>query len=286
MPDNSLQNELLKEWPSNEGWTEPDVPATEMSPPQETEAFLKEHGTDKLYRIFPIERFFGLIEKHEMAFVHVSNWEDSNEAFRYLKGLKVDDSLQGNIGTFPSYASLYGQCWSLNNAEDSCYPWNFYGDDNKGQLVQVETSVYRLWHVVRAFFAKPDNPRVFCLRMGKVHYKNYSRLKRKQWTLAQMEKLGTGGTHAMFFDSLFVKNKPYSFEKEVRLIYDDMSFSKASNHPTLGNGGIVKLTDMSTGFIQCVTASPFMDEQTFLSLKVRIANCGLLPFLRQSTLFT
>lgn len=285
MLDNSIQKELLKEWPSDEGWVESDVPATETSLTKETKAFLKEHGNDKLYRIFTIDRFFGLIEKHEMAFVHVSKWEDSNEAFRYLKGLKADDSLLGNVGTFPSYATLYGQCWSLNNAENSCYPWNFYGDDNKGQFVQVETSVCRLWHVVRAFFAKPDNLRVFCLRMGKVHYKDYSRLKRKQWTLEKMEKLGTDRTHTMFFDSLFVKNKPYSFEKEVRIIYDDVPFSKASNHPTLGKGDIVKLTDVSTGFIQCVTASPFMDEKTFLKLKVRMTNCGLLHCLRQSKLF-
>ena len=88
---NDFQKELLAAWPSNEGCVESDVEQTEMTPSAETLQVLKEHADLTLYRIFPLVRFYELIEKHEMSFVHVSNWEDTNEAYRYLVGLEADE---------------------------------------------------------------------------------------------------------------------------------------------------------------------------------------------------
>ena len=262
---------------------EPDVIEAEMNPSTETALFLNESAHQPLFRLFPLNRFYELVEKHEMALVHVSNWEDTNEAFRYLTGLMADDLPGGSVSTFHSYATLFGQCWSLNDAEELCYPWNFYGD--KSQLVQVETSVMDLWKAVTPSFSTTKNPRVFCLHMGKVKYRDYLKIKSHEWLFEETMKLGNDLIHKRFMDSLYVKNKPYRFEKEVRIVYDDVAFQPEDHRPQLQLSGLVQLHNICLGFIHRVTASPFMSKKTFLNLQVRMTDVGLPHLLQQSRLF-
>ncbi|WP_126304467.1 DUF2971 domain-containing protein [Neisseria animaloris] len=167
--------------------------------------FFKEDELDKkIYRIFPIDRFFEILEKKQLVLVKPKLWDDPFENLLLSSKFRMDD---GEIVGFASRDSVYGQCWTWHRESDAM--WRIYSQHKNG--IRVQSTPRKLLLALHAEIGNFASIRGF---IGKVRYQSTHDLLK---SFMQIDLFNTSGSGMA--QSLLYKRKAFSHEKEVRLIY-------------------------------------------------------------------
>ena len=261
-----------------------EIPVDEAS-----QQFVDEFGNCPIHRIVQLKYFYKMIGaccgcNSVNTLVKSALWEDRNEGFFYKMPKRFRDGTPLD-GTQDWLNRVFGQSWSFNDESDTCYMWNFYGPTKKNKLVQVSTTVRKLWDETKRSVFTPNERRFIYLR--KVEYAPLPMIRSFR-DIGFEEQAGSSPDHLeeLYVKTLFLKNSPYSFEREVRLV---QSFESGIEHridPLRAN--IYDYRISAIDMIEKVVASPFMNDADFARLCRIINRRSLLPLniLKRSSLFS
>jgi hypothetical protein len=162
-----------------------------------------------IFRIFPIHRFFEMVSNDELTLVSYKKWDDPLE--NILKNLTV----QNNNTTISFYELLdcvLGQCWSIKPECDGL--WKNFASIDSGVSVQV--NAMEIFDALTNQDTNKFNRSNWFI--GRVKY--YTREKLK--TILP-EKLGfvLDSTGKELAATMLLKQDAFSYEKEVRIIWND-----------------------------------------------------------------
>ncbi len=182
--------------------------------------YFKESDLDRyIYRIVSIERLIELYKKKENTLLNPDTWDDPYENFILKSKVRM---ASGEIREYGFHTHFYGQCWSLHKASDAM--WRIYSKDQCG--VRIRTTVRKLANSLSDSGVKlPD---VTCY-IGKVRYLTSKDLKDYSNSAYLVYEDGSFAVDGLF-KSLLVKRKAFSHEKEVRLIYGDVTSDNSTNN--------------------------------------------------------
>ena len=216
---------------------------------------------DKIYRIMKYDYFLDWLKNRHLRLTSPANWEDPFENFLSNIDLKKDGK---HIDLTRVKKKYYCQCWSL--VEESDLLWRVYSPDNLG--VRLETSVGRYFkHIknkVRVQFDTPKNEFV-TIQIGKVEYKNQSDIEE---ILKDSELFRKKFLDKNFSNNFLIKRKPFSSEKEVRLILNDFD-NKNKNYPFF----FIKNEDFD--FLERITFDPRIEEEVYKTKRDKIIRLGI-----------
>lgn len=175
--------------------------------------FGKLKNNNEIYRIFPRQRFFELFEERKNALVLPTMWKDPFENVILRAEVRTKT---GEKGRFDFHDDVYGQCWTLETANNAM--WQIYSRDE--DAIRVRTTVGKLIKSLRA--ANADWADTACF-IGRVKYLSDKELQKFGTSI-----FSSGLSAEAVAKSLIVKRNAYNYENEVRLIYFEPSRTK---HP-------------------------------------------------------
>ena len=252
----------------------------------DTARIVKEYRDLPIHRIMPIDRFRGLFGSSNGTqgtnYLHdVTKWEDVNEGFYFRQPFRLADGTPVEIKNW--LKNLYGQCWSLNDESETCYMWDVYGKDSKDDVVQISSTIGRLWDTLPSNNSEisVDESGLIYASIGRVGYAPLpvfvSFIKRSIDDPQHRNLLA--------MKSLYLKNSPYQYEREIRLVLSLEKNPKGSPFQQSGDGIVYNVNPMS--MLTRVVASPYMKPYRFKELKRLLESSslnGVVP-LKQSELF-
>jgi hypothetical protein len=236
-----------------------------------------------IYRIFPLLRFRELMESGRMALVPPSWWEDPFEDL-VSKCVVVPANGDSQISLSTLRAPTYGQCWTLTEESDGL--WRNYSvvekDSATGRNLQpkregvkVRTTIRRL---LRALWrSAPEKPDDTCY-LGAVRYMpaRYALESVAAEIASARDRAFSGGRgHA---ESLLVKRGPFSYEREVRLLYVDLPKAMPVGVPFLVQ------VDPNDLFSQ-VTIDPRLSAQDRIDRETEFRRLGFVREIGVSDLY-
>lgn len=158
-----------------------------------------------IYRVMPIQRLIEMFLNKQNVLSKPKLWDDPFENFILQSRARLSD---GNLVSFGMRDSLYGQCWTLQRESDAM--WRIYSQDKNG--VKIRTTIRKLYESIYSVIPSPKRD-VACF-IGKVIYHTQQAIQRRLNTPLSLESSG-----ACIAETLLVKRKAFSHEKEIRLIY-------------------------------------------------------------------
>lgn len=215
-----------------------------------TPKMLEEKWDMKLYHILPYKHFLQILKSKSLYFVniHKSWWDEPYELFyfrpRYFRAIH---SREVPLSVEQIMTRYYAQCWSENRDSDAM--WRIYSGVHRDG-VRISTTLGKIIQLLYPATNLELLPYVgFMQYEWKMVIKSWlnahSLLTTKEWEQAAK-------------DSLFIKRKNFSHEKEFRIIL---------SAPTTLDGGFVNpWQDHATipidinDFIEEITFSPFIDK--------------------------
>jgi len=171
---------------------------------------LTDEELDKpIYRIIKKEYLFDLFASGQNLLRNPGLWDDPYENL-ILKS-KVQNS-KGEITDYGFHEFMYGQCWSLHKASDAM--WRIYSPEADG--IRLRTTVRKLAHsLYDSGVFKPEATAY----IGKVRYLSTKKIWKFSNTLYDEDSFLVDN----LFYSLLVKRPAFKHEREVRLLYSDVT---------------------------------------------------------------
>jgi hypothetical protein len=158
----------------------------------------------KVYRTLSVERLFQMFEEKINVVVRPSLWDDT---FENLALSSVFDA-NGTTGTFSFKDDLYGQCWTLHTASDAI--WRIYSNGTDG--VRIRTTAGKLFDSLSADERLGSAGET---HLGRVQYLSDTKLRK----YADEHFVQSTLCSETIAQTLTIKRRAFSHEKEVRLIY-------------------------------------------------------------------
>lgn len=165
---------------------------------------------EKIFRVLKVNRFFELVTKKELVLVKPFKWEDPFENF-LSNTVFINPKKQRH--EFNLTNDFFGQCWTLNKECDGI--WRNYASLKSG--VKLQTTARKL---LGAISNKDNKWSAISYFIGKIKYegdeeiKNFLETKFLDWLLYDRTK--------NVVKTLLIKRPEFAYEKEVRLLYDDI----------------------------------------------------------------
>ena len=212
---------------------------------------------DKIYRIMKYDYFLDWLKNRHLRLTSPANWEDPFENFlSNIDLLKKDGK---HIDLTRVKKKYYCQCWSL--VEESDLLWRVYSPNNLG--VRLTTSVERYFeyikNAVEVQFDQGKNE-IVTVKIGKVEYKNQSDIEA---ILKDPELFKKKFLDENFPNNFLIKRKPFSSEKEVRLILNDFD-DMYNEYPYF----IIENVDFN--FLERITFDPRIEEEVYKTKRDKI----------------
>lgn len=162
-----------------------------------------------VYRVISMERLIELYQRKRNILRKPESWDDPYENF-ILKS-KVRES-SGEIIEYNHHKYFYGQCWTLHKASDAM--WRIYSKNKKG--VRIRTTIRKLANSLSQSGVKLPDATCY---LGRVRY-----LSARKITKFSNEIYDDGSVSVdNLFHTLLVKRLAFKHEKEVRLLYSDVT---------------------------------------------------------------
>ncbi len=162
-----------------------------------------------LYRYIPITQFWQIYISKKFSLLNPNLWRDP------LESPFFNARIQHNTGEIesPFKDRFFAQCFTLNDSSESM--WKAYGFGEK--LVRLRINVGAIKRLID-FNESKYNIQDFYL--GRVVYLNFEDIKYLFEEVYMPKKLTEYFDEEAQARTLLVKRYAYSFEKEIRLIYD------------------------------------------------------------------
>ncbi|MEQ9168600.1 MAG: DUF2971 domain-containing protein [Fulvivirga sp.] len=227
-----------------------------------------------IHRIELLARFYSFLSSKELVFVNPDKWEDPLENLIFnSKILKGGKSIQN-----PAKEKIFSQCWSYEG--DSYGIWKIYTTkaDDSGVVkrhmgVRITTNLEKLNEITKS------NKGEFYY--GLVDYKWKYELDKLPKDNKIIEALKMTTPDKKHIETLLIKRKSYSYERELRLfsIPDASMVDKRDKH-------LCRLKLEPLDFITSVRFDPGMDYKEFRKHKEKLVEFGFKPSqVTQSTYF-
>ena len=220
------------------------------------------NSDDKIYRIMKYDYFIDWLKNRRLRLTSPAKWEDPYENF--LINIDLFKKTGEPIDLNGLKKKNYCQCWSLE--EESNLLWREYSPDNLG--VRLTTSVGRYFeHIenkVRGQFDQSKNE-IVTIKIGKVEYKNQSDIEAilKDPNLYREYFLKDN-----IYPNFLIKRKPFSSEKEVRLILNDFD-DMYNKYPYFF------IDNVDFDFLERITFDPRIDEKVYKANRNEIISLGV-----------
>lgn len=167
---------------------------------------------DVIYRIYSLDRFLELVQSKKNVLVNTKLWDDPFENF--LLGCKAQLSTGEIVDMSLIRDSWYGQCWSFKEECDGL--WRTNTSSKCKRAIKVKTTVGKLF---RSFYDFSNPAHSLSFFIGKVEYvKKKNIISFLKAPSAQQAVHDTSNISQM--RSLLFKREEFSYEKEVRLLYN------------------------------------------------------------------
>lgn len=228
-----------------------------------------------IYRIELLDRFYKILDNKELVFVNPDRWEDP------LENLIFNAKVIRNGKQFenPAKNKIFSQCWSYEG--DSYGIWKIYttkandkGITKRHLGVRITTKLERLKHI------SAENSGEFFF--GVVNYKWKYQLNKLPKTKRIIEALKITIPNKKHLETLLLKRRSYSYEKEVRL------FAIPENrHIDIKDKELCRLSINPKDFITSLRFDPGMEYEEFKKhKKILIEKYGFSSSqITQSTYF-
>lgn len=221
-----------------------------------------------LFRIYSKHRFLDLLRTRKNALVKPRLWNDPFENF-FLRS-----DVTGPKGEKISIKSLaedwYGQCWTLN--EDTDAMWRIYSHCKNG--VKVRTTIRKLFD---SFYDGSDKFADLKFLIGKVQYQTTENIADFMSNVSFYD-IASGGQATGFAKLLCVKREAFEYEREVRLLFQDLD-------PKRSKGDAVLFDFDVNAMCEDVVIDPRFDEGQVAAFKDEIAAVGCTLPISQSSLY-
>lgn len=218
----------------------------------------------KIYRYIPFQRLLEIFDTNNLTLTKPSEWEDpfENIILKYYesKRQKKEFDLQ--------YRNcVYAQCWSYSSGSDAL--WRIYSVDKKG--VWIRTTVNKLFEEL---YINNRIRNTTCF-IGNVKYINSSEIISRLDIYAINIKKSKN--NCSIAKSLLFKRKAFNHEREVRLVYIDVSCNRNKK---------IHLTSNPLLYIEKIMFDPRIDDKEFIKNRKLIREkYGFIGQISKSTLY-
>lgn len=208
----------------------------------------------KIFRVLKVNPFRDLVTKKELVLVKPFKWEDPFENFlsktEFINPER--ERLEFNITD-----DFFGQCWTLNRESNGI--WKNYASLGSG--VKIQTTPRKL---LGAISNKDNKWAAISYFIGKVEYqsdeeiKNF--LKTEFWDELEYDRT------RIVAKTLLIKRSEFAYEKEVRLLYDDIEKKNEDD--------IMVFKIDPTNLIEEIVFAPKTSDAYFQQWKKRLVKLG------------
>ena len=243
---------------------------------------LQEKDIDRpIYRIFSENFFFELFKESELILVRPSKWDDPFENF-VLNSKKIYND--GRVLYWGNRKHLYAQCWSFKNEDDAL--WRIYSPDKKS--IQVSTTPRKLFDCIYNQVEDIKDEGVF---IGKVRYLNSRNLVKQIFDIDDVlnNKIYWGNYYYQSIaNTLLVKRKLFSYENEVRIIYN--SLGRENEQTESGNkedndSGLKHFKIDPLSLFDSITLDSRIEDSEFGMINKKIESFGFNGKISKSKLY-
>lgn len=164
-----------------------------------------------IWKYYKLPRFLDLIETRKLFFTRVDTFSDPNE---FPITAKDAQAFHMNIGDYKNEferikRQTYVNCWRID-ANESFGMWSAYSDLETGIAIKTQAG--------KLIAAYTERYGEYSITIGKVRYID-----------EKMEMVQIPGMPLNIFYNIFAKTKPYEYENELRLAFED-SVNKDKEH--------------------------------------------------------
>jgi hypothetical protein len=159
----------------------------------------------RIYRVIPFHRLVEMFANKQNTLSKPRLWNDPFENFILQSTAITKDGLHVEYGMRDSF---YGQCWTVVKESDAM--WRIYSQDTNG--VKITTTIRRLFESL--YKAVPTEKRDLSCLIGRVKYLSQKAIARYLGKPISLDSTGVG-----IAETLLIKRKAFSHEKEVRLLF-------------------------------------------------------------------
>lgn len=198
-----------------------------------------------IYRIFPINRLYQMYNEGKNTLVSPKLWDDPYENFVLEAQVALSSGETMRYGFKNQY---YGQCWTLRTYSDAM--WRIYSQDHRS--VRVRTTIRKLAYSLALHHPNTRNDACF---IGKVKYMKNDELADLASAIGSLAV----PTSSSYAKTLLRKRRAFSHEKEVRLIYSDVSETN--------NGDIYKYDISPHELFDQIMIDPRIDHEEFIDIE-------------------
>lgn len=213
-----------------------------------------------IYRIDTLNRFYEMLNKQEMVFVNPDLWEDPLENLIFNAKIFKNNKLYKN----PVKDRIFSQCWSYNG--DSYAMWKIYTTKpNENNIIERQMGVRLTTRLDLLNNLEIHNPKNHQFFYGLVRYKwkkYLDKIPKDPRTILILNKEIPSKEH---LETLLIKRKSYSYEKELRLFcVPDISTAEKTNNR------LCRIKFKPKDFFTSIRFDPGMEYKVFKKHKNRL----------------
>jgi hypothetical protein len=223
-----------------------------------------------IFRFIPFDYLLHLLRTETLWVGQTKLWDDTYENFLAKANYNFGKMNVSYMGFLPGF---YGQCWTLQKETDAL--WRIYSHDKTG--VRIKSRIDKVLGIsLYEVNFKPFSTRLRAI--GKVRYLKPKEIR--EWIKDNSFDIINANT---LTESLFIKRKEFSHEKEIRLIIhksidqEDEDSGIERNH--------IKLQIRANELIDEITFDPRLDDEKFDTYKKVIESMGFTNKVNKSKLY-
>lgn len=158
-----------------------------------------------VYRIMKQDHVISLFKNKQNAMSKFGNWKDKFENFLMNCGHETNDVKHDNTVR----EKMVAQCWTKDKYSEAM--WGIYANDPNERFLRIRSTPRKLLSELNS--AQPEQANAL-IRVGSVEYKSTPKIKEYYEVVKEKEV-----TQELLFESLLIKRRAFSHEREVRLMY-------------------------------------------------------------------
>lgn len=209
-----------------------------------------------IYRTMSWDRFMTMLQTKQLTLRHPTDWDDPWENFLLRSAAYLKDGTPCSLKSIAD--TYYAQCWSFNAESEAL--WRRYAGKTR-RAVKIRTTAGKLMAEIYPFNSELAPLQFFFRRVRYVSTEELEEFKQS------MRDCLTFNWRELFLESLCLKRKAFSYEDEVRLIYQETESSSPPN-PT---PEVKTIPADPSRFIEEVVVDPWCSEEERKSLEKEIS---------------
>ena len=198
-----------------------------------------------------------MLQTKQLTLRHPTDWDDPWENFLLRSDAYLKDGTRCSLKSIAD--TYYAQCWSFNAESEAL--WRRYADKTR-RAVKIRSKAGKLMAEIYPFNSELAPLQFFFRR---VRYASTEELEKFKQSISDCN---TSYWSELFLKSLCLKRREFSYEEEVRLIYQEPNSTAGTNEIPL----IKNIPADPTRFIEEIVIDPWCSETERDVLEKQISN--------------